>query len=431
MMIKENRGDEREDLVEEICTRMFFSDFTVRKPKFKKKDKKEGEAGDLLIPFGETLLVIQVKSKTLLKKLSEKTSVDFQRINKAVDDGIRELKTIKRALSNEWLTELKTVRGYSIPFTCKQFKKLVGIVILDLIGEEVLPKDERTEISKGFLYKHDMPIHIFMRSDFEAISSEIDTLPDFVEYLGTREIVYSRKSFRFPPHELDFLVFYKTKPEVVKKVIDNNAQVTVADNLWEHYQDKLSSAIKKRNYLNQPSYLVDIAIDELHKSVGFNFVTDVTSKIPATLPQGSLEGYLAIAYNLAKIPRLSRRLVGERLLRCLKQANEKVGIGYSFVMLDQDAKKGVLVVSTKSARNERHKMLYNLSAAVYSACELEQIIGIATEPLRGYGRSFDFVILRDLGSHNKLELVELFKKAFGPNHMADIAEYVDTKEKVV
>jgi len=151
--------------------------------------------------------------------------------------------------------------------------------------------------------------------------------------------------------------------------------------------------------------------------------------VPVTLPQGSLESYLVIAYELSKIPRLSRRLIGERLLRCLKQANEKVGVGYSFVMLDQEMKKGVLVVSTKSDRNERNKMLFNLSAAVYSACELEQIIGIATEPLRGYGRSFDFVILRDISFDNKLELVELFKKAFGPNHMADIAEYIDTKEK--
>jgi len=277
MTLKENKGDEREDLVEEICTRMFFSDFTVRKPKFKKKNKKEGEAADLLIPFGEILLVIQVKSKSVLKRSSKKTSVDFQRINQTVEEGIEQLKTIKRALAHEWLTELKTVRGYSIPFTCKQFKKLVGIVILDLIGEEVFPEDERTEISKGFLYQSDMPVHIFMRSDFETISSEIDTLPDFIEYLGMREIIYSRESFWFPLHELDFLVLYKTKPEVVLKAIANNTQIFIADDLWRHYQDKLSSIIRKRNYLSQPSYLIDIAIDELHKSVGFNLVTDVTS----------------------------------------------------------------------------------------------------------------------------------------------------------
>jgi len=429
MVAKENRGDETEDLVEKICTKMFFSDFTVRKPKYKKKDKKEKEAADLLIPFGEILLAIQVKSKTELSRVSEKTPIDFQRISQVIEDGVGQLKTIKRALANEGLTELKTVRGYSIPFACKQFRKLTGLVILDLIGEEIFPEDERTVISNGFLYKHDMPVHIYMRSDFEAISSEIDTLPDFVEYLETREIVHSRGLFWFPLHELDFLVLYKTKPEIVRRAIDNNTHIFLNDNLWEHYQDKLDSVIRKRNQLNQPSYLIDIAINELHKSVGFNLVTDVTNTVPAIFPQGSLEGYLVIAYELAMIPRLGRRLIGEKFLRCLKQANKKIGVGYSFVGLSRENKSGVLVVSTKSGRNERTKMLYNLSAAVYSAHDLDQIIGIATEPLTGYGRSFDFVILKGDKFDNHEELVDLFRKAFGPGHFADMAEYIETNEK--
>jgi hypothetical protein len=44
-------GNEVEDLVEIICTKMFFSDFVVRNPTYAKSGGTEKEAADLLVPF--------------------------------------------------------------------------------------------------------------------------------------------------------------------------------------------------------------------------------------------------------------------------------------------------------------------------------------------------------------------------------------------
>ena len=428
MLPKVNKGSETEELVEKICTNMFFSDFTVRNPKYKKGGKAEKEAADILIPFEDKLIAIQVKSKAESKKVNEKTDLDFQRIKKVIGEGIEQLKTIKRALGNNWIVELTTVRGYKIPFDCRSIKKIIGMVIFDLIGEEVFMDEERTSIINGFDYKHDMPVHIFRRSDFEAISSEIDTLPDFLEYLKIREEFFKRGLFRAPIYELDFLALYKTKPDILERAIGSNSHILIEEGTWKYYKKTLRKTIKRRDFLKQPSYLIDIAINELHSSVGFDHRENILSSIQLTVPPGSLESYLAICYELARIPRLQRRLIGERFIRCLKQANQEIGFGYSFVALDELGERGVLVLSTKSGRTERTKMLYNLCAMVYCALELKQVVGIVTEPLTGYGRSFDFIILRDIEFDNCDELIALFEKTFGKRHTATFAEYIETEE---
>jgi hypothetical protein len=125
----DNKGKDIEDLVEKICTRMFFSDFTVRSQKFKNASKQEKEAADLLIPFDDVLLAIQVKTKIDNKPYSQKSKIDLARIENRIEDAVEQFKTIKRVIANSRLKELETTRGYKIPFDGKKFKKIIGIVV--------------------------------------------------------------------------------------------------------------------------------------------------------------------------------------------------------------------------------------------------------------------------------------------------------------
>jgi hypothetical protein len=86
-MNKEEKGKEVEDIVEQICSLAFLEDFVVRNPIFKKESGTTKEAADFLVPFNKTLLAFQVKSKTELKLASEKTRVDFERIENTVSKG--------------------------------------------------------------------------------------------------------------------------------------------------------------------------------------------------------------------------------------------------------------------------------------------------------------------------------------------------------
>lgn len=75
-----------EDLIEKICTKMSFSDFTVPNKKFKMPDGHEKEAADFLVPFRDVLIAFQVKSKEETKMADDKTIVDYGRIQKKVGD---------------------------------------------------------------------------------------------------------------------------------------------------------------------------------------------------------------------------------------------------------------------------------------------------------------------------------------------------------
>ena len=52
-----NIGSSIEGVAENLCTRSFLADFTIRRPKYRKLNGQEKEAADVLIVFKETLLV--------------------------------------------------------------------------------------------------------------------------------------------------------------------------------------------------------------------------------------------------------------------------------------------------------------------------------------------------------------------------------------
>lgn len=418
----DEKGREVEDLIEKICTRMFFSDFTVTCPKFRKSNGEEKEIADLLIPFENQLLVFQVKTKQESKKASEKTNVDFKRIEKTVHKALTQFKTTKRAIKNQRFSSLRTARGYVVPFDPPSFIKIIGVVVLDLVGEEVFPQEERTAIFSGFTIEHKMPIHIFMRGDFEAISSEIDTLPDFLKYLNIREQLYSNRLLAPVTEELDLLATYKTNPDLLQDFVSKgeNGLIVIDSGIWKYYREELAKQVNKRDWLNQPSYVVDNVIEWLHSSVGFDLGIDVTQGQRDTM-QGTVQGYIAVAVELAKIPRLHRRVIGERFLHCMRKA-DRIGHGHSLILLSQE-KSGILVMASSASREDRVQALYNLSAMAYCYKDLEKIVGIASEPLSCKDRSYDVLLFEGVTFQNSQELYEQAQRAFGPQRNVHITEY--------
>ncbi|NIM99847.1 MAG: hypothetical protein GTO24_17760, partial [candidate division Zixibacteria bacterium] len=250
-------GSDSEDIIERICSRMFFSDFVVRNPSHTKLKGKKIELADLIIPFGNTLLTFQIKSKYQLKKADEKSPVDFQRLTDAIDDGVNQIKTIKRALGNNWLRGIETARGYRIDVNPADVEKVVGVVILDLIGEESLPREDRTQLFGSFTERNGLPIHVFLAGEFFGISKELDTLTDFMEFLHMTQELYKGSLITIPPATMDLLAFHKMYPDDLENAITSGINILLEEGLWEAYQTKHSEAIAKRDRLNEPSYLID------------------------------------------------------------------------------------------------------------------------------------------------------------------------------
>lgn len=422
-MCKVDKGKETEDLIESICHTMFLSDFTVRNPKYKKSSGREKEAADFLIPFDDYLLAFQVKSKSELKSAIEKDEKDFERINSKVKEGIVQLNTIKRALKANHILGMMNSLGINIPFDSKSVKKLTGIVILDLIGEEKFELEERTSIFNGFVYHQEIPVHVFLRAHFDLIATEIDTLPDFINYLDRREILYSKNKLGPLTSELDLLAIYKTHLQWIKDCINDKCDVLIIDgNPWDHYVHKKRNNIEERNKLNKASYFIDHIIKTMHSSIGFQPDIDHPYKKEKLSP-GTIESYWEIIFELSKLTRLQRRSIGDKFIDRMKKA-DNAGQGYALMMLENG--KALLILSSNKERRERMNLLYDLSAIAYSGLALRKIIGIATEPFSRKYQSFDTILLDDVKFENHDELAQSFKSSFGSPQHFKTSEYKST-----
>jgi hypothetical protein len=402
-------GKRAEELVQTICSKMFFADFTVTNPKYTKVDRNQKEAADILVPFRDVLIAFQVKSKEE-KKLGGKSSIDYKRITKKVENGIDQLKTIKRALGTNRFSSLKTVKGYAIPFNCAAVKKTIGVVILDLIGEDRIPPEERTSIWNGFTVKFGIPIHVFMRQDFEAISNELDTVPDFLKYLEVREkIRLAEKSF-MSGEELDFLALYKTNWPVVEDLLNSKVTGMYLDSgLWDSYQ-KNEKLRKSRSEKNHRSYLVDQIIEWLHTSVGYKQIDFNPRDDKSSCDIGSVENYVGIITELASFTRLQRKEIGYLLLEKAKKADSSAR-SYGLLTFPEE-ERGIVVLCSNEEKKARIEILYQLCAVAYCKYRLTKIVGLALNSLKELSRSTDALILDGVSFRNDVELALQADKFF-------------------
>lgn len=426
-VVKTNRGDEVEDVVEEACSTAFLSDFVVRNPEFRKESGQLKEAADFLIPFDSSLLAFQVKSKIEEKPGSHKTEVDFARIQKRIDKGIAQLNTVKRAIAANQIKSLKNARGIEIPFAAITAGSTIGVVILDLIGEEKLPEAERTALYGGYTYEHDMPIHIFRLSDYREIVSEIDTLPDFIDYLSARRQLYEKNMLGPLTEELDFLAVYKTQPELIEQCYTGKCDLLVInEGTWDGYISDHDDARKKRDELNKPSRLIDGVIAHLHESIGHN--PSLLSELTNTKEdQGTIENYFVAITELSKLDRLTRRAVGQKLLEKMRKA-DKTGDAYGLVVNEVE-NSAILVLSSNRSQQERANGMYNFCSIAYCKYGLTKIIGISTDPLSAPGRSYEAIVLEDVHFENPAKIADKFESVFGPTSRYRDYEYGSEESK--
>ena len=414
-----------EDTVQKISSMMFFSDFTVSRPSYIKPDGRPREAADLVALFDNQLLAFQVGSRAeSAAGTSYKSEIELARITRVVEKCVNQLNTTRRAIENSWLQPLTTIRGLVLPRQPSMTTPLTGIVVVEVGGESFLHPDERTRLRASFTFSRATPVHVFLLDEFVALAKELDTMPDFLEFLGRVRFLYEKDLLAEPPFILDLLALHKMDPDRLGDAISRGVRVEIADGVWATYQQEQAVAIARRQELNKPSYLIDGSIDTLHTGIDYSPPESMLSSI-GIVGKGSIEGYIGIAHELASLPRLERRLLGERLVRCLKAAQSQ---DYSSsVLFDQPASAATLVLSTAMPRAQRQEFLYLLCAIAYCHWGLKKIVGIATEPLTGHGRSYDSIGFAGATFSNAEALAAEAGKYFGQPYEASGTEYTPGK----
>lgn len=409
----ENQGRIVEDYIEKLCAYTFFSDFIVRSPKYTKSKGREKEIADILLVFNDILIPFQVKTKIEIKKGSEKKATDFKRIEKKIEDAAGQLKVSKDAFDNDLIQDLVSARGLPIEFRKEVINKLYGIVILDLIGEEEFEDSEKTGAFGGFIVKHDMPIHVFMRDEFEVILNCFDTLPDFLEYLETRQLLKEKNYIPILTSELDLVACIKMNPEVIQDCKKGVITKLILHETWSGFEDEYIKILLP-SYRETFTFMIDHVINILHKTIGHETEFQLPNKTNVE-NLGTPENYLQIAKFLGKFNREERRIIGKKFVEKMVKADKK-GNGHTIIM-SQDKTEGLLFYSTSSDRQSRGEEFYLLCASAYCLFGLVKIVGITTDPASARERSYDFIFMEGVSFSNKVDLIEFGKTQFNLHHI--------------
>jgi hypothetical protein len=373
-----------------------------------------------LVPFGDHLVAFQIRSKREEKLASQKTEIDFARISGRIEDACAQLKTIRRAIDAGQLKELVNARGVRLTLEPSTVKRITGVVVLDLIGEEHFPEDERTAIHGGYSFDHAMPIHIFTIDVFETLALELDTIPDFLAYLEAREALLSRGILIYAGNELDFLAIYRTKHDLVEDCMHGRLHSLFLDHgLWQQYRSQHANAIDRRAQANEASRLIDNVIENAWRCIGHDSGVRFQGR-PDIGGPGTEESYYRTAFELSRLTRLDRRLLGQRYIEKAKRAS---GRGHSYWLLQTPWRTGVVILASNESRQRRCERLVALAGAAHAVFDLDPVVGVVTEAFPHSGASFDYVVAGGYSPGTKAELAKHGAKFFQAGKRVSLDEY--------
>ncbi|CAM4071269.1 hypothetical protein [Flavobacterium weaverense] len=171
------KGNIGEDFVNELAFKSFLKYWCYPSPKFENGNKKE--ICDLLIIFDNVCIICSVKNYEF------KGNYD-RYLNKTIEKAVRQIKGAHKILFNS--TELKikhpdrTIEIFPKLSISKIFKIIINL------GEGLDFYDiTRTTKENDF-------ITIFDKDTFRTIICELDTIPDFIDYLEKRENLFKYKN---------------------------------------------------------------------------------------------------------------------------------------------------------------------------------------------------------------------------------------------
>lgn len=83
-----DHGKRLEAEVTGLCGDLFLKDYVLASPKFRTQKKKLREAADALLPAGDTLVALQVKTRQVLEATVTEESPELDRIAKKVSERV-------------------------------------------------------------------------------------------------------------------------------------------------------------------------------------------------------------------------------------------------------------------------------------------------------------------------------------------------------
>lgn len=373
-------GKEAENAVELACKSSYLADFVVRSPHYHKHGVGSREAADLLLLFGDHLVVIQVKSR---RPRHHKPSVERMRRAKRIRTAARQVRTAREALVTQSRWELRNLRDINICIQTDTIRQTTGLVVLDT--EQ--PSDAGLEGDEVFDTVGGTPVHAFLLGDFRLLTQELDTIPDLLDYLHARQALYSKSLLAKHPLERDLLCAFTTRYDAIEAVFAIEGRgLLIPDGLWESTVRENMACYARRAEIRNQSLVMDKLIEQVHRCIGFN-------PAPGTSESGSTEAYARIATELSGLRRAERMALGGMILDKAKKADkDPKGFSY-FYFFSRKSALGILFMAARLGRDERRSLLWKTCAAAYACHDPKKLVGIAAQNYSADSGSQDFVFI--------------------------------------
>lgn len=409
-------GKELADQVKLIILSCSLADFSIEGPKFKKAGGDELEAGDFFLIWRDCLITFQIKSRVVEEFTEENREVELGRIASRARRAVKQVKTVKRAMKVGALKLCENLRGVQIPFLNREFKKIIGIVIVGVQSKSGTDSGEfEVQVVGGVDTVQEIPVHVFSVSDFDALLSEIDTIPDLIKYLETRKILFESGQIMMPVAEKDYLAIYQTNYPLISDLLQNpDNKAIIERDTWKGIVKNNQGAFEKRERELRVSRVIDHIIGEVHTSIGFNLGDELENEDGFKFEPGTIDNYVFVAEELAAIPRIVRAQIGQIIVEKMKAAQvmEK-GFSY-FVYKLEEANLPTIFLAHRGDREERHVRLTDLVSCAYVHFGTERAFGVAMSAAGAKEHSFDFMYVERVEYKNEKEIKERARLIFGP-----------------
>lgn len=387
---KINIGKMMEDEAQRSVERAFSPLFVFRSPR--KDEDKNKEVTDVLVPWDDLALVIQVKAQALSPEdpritgaePSTKASSDpLEWAQSNLEKAGRQVKGAVRTIRAGRMTEVENPLRGRVSFDEKQIRWLYGLVVLE---HQSAPYDPFQLVPE--LEKTTVPLHVLSYCDFANLAILLDTPADLITYLETRSDVLlptlkpkvheEQQVFRYYVENLEDLQAFRAEKR--GDDFSKDDAKPYAENLRRLWNDDLPEA--------GLGAVVDHIIERAHEH-------DPSLGPIQTEHEYEPADTVLIATELSKIPRVRRIALGQSFWRTIWRADEEKAqrIHRSYSKGRDECLLFLASPRPITERDQWRKDLEMLTWMLKHHHQAKTAMGIATQAGENAGRSYDFVYL--------------------------------------
>lgn len=395
MSFKINIGDATEDEVQRSVESAFSPLFVFRAPR---KDEDQEEVTDVLVPWDDVALVIQVKAQAVGASGAD-VGNSLRWAKKNLSKAGRQVAGAIRAIRDGRMTHMENPLRGRAPFPSHEIKWLYGVIVLHHVSPAYDPFQLVPELQQTTV-----PLHVLSFRDFQNLAYFLDTPVDLINYFEERSSVLL-PTLRPQVHE---------EEAVFRYWLGNLESLTAfrAANLGESCTEE-----DVRVYAEHLRRLWAGALPEAGLGgVIDHMIARAHEHDPSLAPPRRSEEVMikpsdpvSVAAELSKIPRVRRIALGRRYWRTIWRAAEHQSDAMR-TTYSRSRNECMLFLASPlpiTEREERRNRLLDYTEMLKHYRQVRKAIGIATEAGEDAGRSYDFVVIE----HEPIENAEAFLAA--------------------